>query len=146
MALKRRRDGRGQLRDFMKLHLNNRPDGLTVQSCELAPADDGGARHRFKIDGVWYQRSVILTPEAVALWEIDAAENLTAAHFERLADYRAEVVLLGSGARRASVPAALTQALMRRRIGLEIMDTAAACRTYNILAGDARPVVAALIA
>lgn len=132
----------------MKLHLNNRPAGLAVQSCAPAPAGDGdgGDRHRFQIAGVWYEQSVILTPEAVALWEVDAVANLTAAHFEHLAGLGAEVVILGGGARLRFVPAEITQALMRRRIGLEVMDTPAACRTYNILAGDGRPVVAALIA
>lgn len=137
----------GDKRDFMKLHLNNRPDCHLVQSCVAEPGDDGdSARHRFFIDGVWHRHSVILTPATVALWEVDSVDELTAADFERFADSGAEVVLLGSGARLTFVPAALTQALMRRRIGLEVMDTPAACRTYNILAADGREVVAGLIA
>lgn len=107
---------------------------------------DSPARHRFFIDGVWHRHSVILTPAAVTVWEVAAVAELTARHFERLADLGAEVVLLGTGARLTFVPAALTQALMRRRIGLEVMDTPAACRTYNILAGDGREVAAGLIA
>jgi len=131
----------------MKLHLNNRPNCMVVQACVVAPADgDGAPRHRFRIGGVWYRRNVILTPESVTLWEVGAAAELTAAHFERLADLGAEVIILGSGARAAAVPAAITQPLMRRRIGLEIMNTPAACRTYNIIATDGRPAAAALIA
>ena len=108
--------------------------------------DKTGPRHRFRIGGVWYRRSVILTPESVTLWEVGAAAELTAAHFERLADLGAEVIILGIGARAAAIPAAITQPLMRRRIGLEIMNTPAACRTYNIIATDGRPAAAALIA
>jgi len=139
----------------MKLHLNNRPNCMVVQACVVAPGDadagvDAGAekhaRHRLRIDDVWYQQSVILTPAAVELWEVDSAAALTAAHFERLASTAAEVVILGTGARAIFAHASLTQALMKRRIGLEVMDTPAACRTYNILAADGRQVVAGLIA
>ena len=84
--------------------------------------DKTGPLHRFRIGGVWYRRSVILTPESVTLWEVGAVAELTVAHFERLADLGAEVIILGSGARAAAVPVAITQPLMRRRIGLEIMN------------------------
>jgi uncharacterized protein len=56
-----------------------------------------------------------------------------------------EVVIYGSGPRLVFPPAALTRVLFERRIGLETMDTAAACRTYNVLASEGRSVVAALI-
>ena len=56
-----------------------------------------------------------------------------------------ELVVFGSGARLRFAPPALLRGLMARRIGVETMDTAAACRTYNILAGEGRRVVAALL-
>jgi uncharacterized protein len=56
-----------------------------------------------------------------------------------------EVVIYGSGPRLVFPSAALTRVLFERRIGLETMDTAAACRTYNVLASEGRSVVAALI-
>jgi uncharacterized protein len=55
------------------------------------------------------------------------------------------VVLLGTGARLRFAPPALLRSLMAHRIGIETMDTAAACRTYNILAGEGRSVVALLM-
>jgi len=87
-----------------------------------------------------------LRPDSVQSWAVDSAADLTAAHFAKLAASGAEVVILGTGARAVFPHASLTQALMTRRIGLEVMDTPAACRTYNILAADGRPVVAGLIA
>ena len=78
-------------------------------------------------------------------WNCSRFEDLTPAHFAQLADLDAEVVIFGSGARNRFPPAAWLQPLMARRIGLETMDTQAACRTYNILAGEGRNVVAALL-
>jgi len=78
-------------------------------------------------------------------WHCDRFEDLTPAHFAQLAELDAEVVIFGSGTRNRFPPAAWLQPLMARRIGLETMDTQAACRTYNILAGEGRNVVAALL-
>ncbi|MEH3087839.1 MAG: Mth938-like domain-containing protein [Xylophilus ampelinus] len=78
-------------------------------------------------------------------WECGRFEDLTPQHFARLAELDAEVVIFGSGLRNRFPPAAWLQPLIARRIGLETMDTAAACRTYNILAGEGRKVVAALL-
>ncbi|MCW5671869.1 MAG: Mth938-like domain-containing protein [Hydrogenophaga sp.] len=81
-------------------------------------------------------------------WACQRFEDLTAEHFEQLASTMPEapeLVVFGSGARLRFVRPALLQGLMERRIGVETMDTAAACRTYNILAGEGRRVVAALL-
>lgn len=78
-------------------------------------------------------------------WDCQRFEDLTPAHFAALAEIPAELVLFGSGTRSRFVPPAWLQPLMARRIGLETMDTQAACRTYNILAGEGRNVVAALL-
>jgi len=78
-------------------------------------------------------------------WDCRRFEDLTPEHFAQLAGLDAEVVIFGSGARGRFVPAAWLRPLMARRVGLETMDTQAACRTYNILAGEGRNVVAALL-
>ena len=78
-------------------------------------------------------------------WLCSRFEDLTAAHFERLAETRPELVIFGSGTRLRFPPPAFLRSLMAGRIGLETMDTPAACRTYNILAGEGRNVVAALL-
>ena len=78
-------------------------------------------------------------------WPCARFEDLTPEHFVQLAGLDAELIILGSGTRNRFPPPAWLAPLMARRLGLESMDTAAACRTYNILAGEGRNVVAALI-
>ncbi len=144
----------------MKLHLHTRPDSLLIHSCVLGPAEEGGAdgaggagnagkdphrRYRIRIADTWYTQSLILTPQGVQLWAVEAVSALRMTHFQALAELGAEVVILGVGARAVFPDSALTRPLMPKRLGLDVMDTAAACRTYNILAGDGRAAVAALI-
>ena len=78
-------------------------------------------------------------------WAPRRPEDLSAADFEAVLALGPELVIFGSGPRQKFVPAALLRALIERRIGVETMDTAAACRTYNVLAAEGRPVVAALL-
>jgi uncharacterized protein len=72
-------------------------------------------------------------------------EDLAAVHFEFLLSLRPEIVLLGTGARQKFPHPALSRSLSAARIGLESMDTPAACRTYNILIAEGRHVVAAVM-
>ena len=78
-------------------------------------------------------------------WDCPRFEQLTPEHFEQLAKLKPELVIFGSGTRLRFPPPAFLRALMAERIGLETMDTLAACRTYNILAAEGRHVVAALL-
>ena len=78
-------------------------------------------------------------------WQCATFAELTAEHFAQLADLNAELVIFGSGATLRFPQPAWLAPLMAKRIGLETMDTQAACRTYNILAGEGRSVVAALL-
>jgi uncharacterized protein len=81
----------------------------------------------------------------VQAWACGDLSGLIEAHIEKAASLGPEVVLLGTGARLQFAQPALLRPLMQRRIGIETMDTRAACRTYNILAGEGRRVVALLI-
>ena len=78
-------------------------------------------------------------------WNCARFDDLTAEHFALLAATRPELVIFGSGTRLRFPPPAFLRALMDQRIGIETMDTLAACRTYNILAGEGRNVVTALL-
>jgi uncharacterized protein len=82
---------------------------------------------------------------SVLPWDAPRFEALSEEHFERIARLQPEVVLFGSGPRLRFPPAAWLRPLIERRIGIETMDTAAACRTYNVLASEQRSVVAALL-
>ncbi len=61
------------------------------------------------------------------------------------AELDAEVIVFGSGSRTRFAPPAWLQPLMAKRVGVEAMDTQAACRTYNILVGEGRNVAVALL-
>jgi uncharacterized protein len=90
--------------------------------------------------------SVVVTADRIEEnWGPAAVEHLTRAQFEALASFGPEIVLLGTGARLRFPDQALLAPLFAERIGVEVMDTRAACRTYNILLGEGRKVLAALI-
>lgn len=98
------------------------------------------------VGGIEYRRSVIVPwTGPVMAWPVAALMQLTESHFVALAELAPEVVIFGSGARIRFVPAALLRPLIERRIGIETMDTAAACRTYNVLIAEGRKAVAALL-
>mgnify|MGYP001424686372 CR=1 FL=1 len=78
-------------------------------------------------------------------WHCDDFAALTASHFEQLAALNAELIIFGSGQRLRFPRPEWLQSLMSRRVGVETMDTQAACRTYNILAGEGRHVIVALL-
>jgi len=78
-------------------------------------------------------------------WPVQALADLTAEHFAQLLDLAPELVIFGSGQRLRFVTPALQRALIDRRIGIETMDTPAACRTFNVLASEGRSVAAALL-
>ena len=82
---------------------------------------------------------------AVLPWTPRRPEDLSAADFEAVLALAPELVIFGSGPRQKFVPAGLMRALIDRRIGVETMDTAAACRTYNVLVAEGRSAVAALL-
>jgi uncharacterized protein len=78
-------------------------------------------------------------------WDCQHFDDLGAEHFARLATLDAELIIFGSGARIRFPQPAWLKPLMAQRTGVETMDTAAACRTYNILASEGRHVVVALL-
>jgi uncharacterized protein len=93
-----------------------------------------------------YRQNLIVTPDAVVTgWAPAGFAALTADDFASLLEYAPEVVLLGTGARQSFPHPRLTSALSQARIGVEAMDTRAACRTFNILVAEDRRVVAALV-
>ena len=93
-----------------------------------------------------YRASVVVTPDRIVTeWPPRAFAELTAAHFEALRALDPEIVLLGTGTRLQFPAPVLTQSLVLAGIGFEIMDTGAACRTYNVLMNEGRRVAAALL-
>ena len=98
------------------------------------------------VNGVEHTESVIVPwSGAVAPWHAESFESLTPDHFARIAALKPELVIFGSGARLRFPAPALLRPLIDAGIGVETMDTAAACRTYNVLLAEGRSVVAALL-
>ena len=92
-----------------------------------------------------YAESIALTPdELLGPWPAIHIAELAEAHFEAILETGPEIVLLGTGATNIFPPRELTFAFARKGIGLEVMDTAAAARTFNVLANEGRKVAAAL--
>jgi len=93
-----------------------------------------------------FTRSVILTAQhAVDDWPPRAAAELTVANLEAVLALAPEIVVLGTGERQVFPDPALFAHLARRGVGLEVMDSGAACRTYNVLLSEGRNVALALI-
>ena len=99
-----------------------------------------------EINAVRFSHSLIVLPEvAPVAWPPESFDDLSADHFAQIDALSPDVVILGTGAKQRFVHPRLTSALTARRIGVECMDSQAACRTYNILMGEGRKVVLALI-
>lgn len=98
------------------------------------------------VGGTRHERSVLVPwSGAVRPWAPGVVQDLLPAHFDAVLALQPELLIFGSGPRLTFVSPALTRALIERRIGVETMDTAAACRTFNVLVSEGRSVVAALL-
>ena len=99
-----------------------------------------------QINELRHSVSLILTPaQMLAPWPVESLDALGPEHFRSVVDIAPEILLLGTGAKLRFPPVPCLELLIEANIGYEIMDTAAACRTYNILMAEGRSVAAALI-
>ncbi len=111
-------------------------DAVTIQS--VTP-------QAIVVGGTAYSSPIVLShDDGVADWEAGPVDELTATHFDALLDAMPEMVILGTGATGVFPPRELVFAFARRGVGLETMDTAAAARTWNVLATEGRRVAAVL--
>jgi uncharacterized protein len=121
----------------MKLHTSSTEKYQTVTGYDHTGVEINAQR---------FDYSVLVMPEvAPRPWNVTRFEDLTAAHFEQIAADKPDVVILGTGERQRFVHPRLVASLSGQRIGVESMDSHAACRTYNILMGEGRKAVLALI-
>ena len=97
------------------------------------------------MNGKRRESNVIVTAAEVREWSAPDFARLTEENFAELANLGVEIVLLGTGTRQRFPHPRLTAPLGRAHIGLEVMDTKAACRTYNILVAEERRVALALL-
>ncbi|MBI3524071.1 MAG: Mth938-like domain-containing protein [Betaproteobacteria bacterium] len=121
----------------MKLHLD-RPAGLNI----VTAIGDGYV----EINGQRHDNSLLLLPQQIEPgWGAAGFEALSETDFASIAAPGCEVLLFGTGRKQRFPHPSLLRPLMAARIGIEVMDTAAACRTYNILVAEGRNVAAALL-
>jgi uncharacterized protein len=100
----------------------------------------------FRISGNVIESAVIVFPDRTLLWNVGAFAEVTAASLHPVVEHGGvEILLLGCGRTMRPVPMALRQALRDAGVGVDAMDTGAACRTYNVLMGEDRRVAAALL-
>lgn len=105
----------------------------------------GYDRGEVRVNGIAYTRSLLVSAQNIAPdWGPRSCAELSAEDLAPLLAWDPEVVLLGTGARLRFPSPEVRRLFQARRMGLEVMDTAAACRTYNILVLEDRRVAAAL--
>jgi uncharacterized protein len=93
-----------------------------------------------------YENNLIVMPDHIIEdWLVQSFENFSEEHFELLLPLQPEIVLLGTGATLRFPSPSVTKKLIEIKTGVEVMDTNAACRTYNILMAEGRNVAAALL-
>ncbi|MEY3220318.1 MAG: hypothetical protein RIT27_1675 [Pseudomonadota bacterium] len=97
------------------------------------------------INRIAYPHSVLISPHHLSNWSPTKFEELLKEHFEQICQLKVSVVLIGTGEKLQFPPQTLLTPLMKAGIGFEIMDTGAACRTFEVLASEGRGVAAALL-
>lgn len=121
----------------MKFHLSTNP-GLNIFTAS--------GENYVQVNDQRYEQPVIVTPEQVISdWPARSFSALTEADFSHFLMLKPEVLLLGTGSQHRFAHPQLYRALTAAGIGVECMNTPAACRTYNILAGEDRKVVVGIL-
>jgi len=132
-------------RKFRSLHIP-----LTAMKLHLAQAPGqnvftGYGPGYVAINHVRHEKHLLVMADQLMAWDISAFEALEAAHFEYLLTFKPEIVIFGTGATLRFPRPEFARLLAAAGIGLEVMDSKAACRTYNILTAEGRKVLAAIL-
>lgn len=114
-----------------------RDETITIRPPNAAPDDD---EKLIQLKGSCLLSATTLIDN----WPPQQMAQLTAEHLQAIHELKPEVLLLGSGSKMSFPKTEQLAALVKLGIGYEVMDTAAACRTFNVLVGEGRKVVAAL--
>lgn len=121
----------------MKFSEDNPEDGYFIQKYD---------NDKIIINDRGFDSSLIICPnQVVEHWQPRSIDTLQLTHFDAMLALKPEVAILGTGDHLIFPKIEVYSSLIQSGIGIEIMDTGAACRTYNILMGEGRHVVAGLI-
>lgn len=115
--------------------------------------DDSNATYqiqRYEAGEIWinkacYKHSVIVRPNQLISWSPASMTELTSEHFAPLFSPKVDIVLLGTGAKLVVPEQSLLKSLFEAGMGVEFMDSKAACRTYAVLASEMRNVAACIL-
>ncbi len=119
------------------LHQQSTPNVNTIRAIEPG---------RIKINDQFYDNSLLVTAEKIDNnWIVKKPEELTIEIIEELLNHQPEIIIIGSGLQHHFLDPMFTLTAAQQGIGIEIMTTEAACHTYNILIGEDRDVLAALM-
>jgi uncharacterized protein len=100
----------------------------------------------FKINDDEYQSSLIVSPEEVIKWQAESHTDISVPILEESVKFEdTEILLIGCGSTHKPIEDKVIIGLQKSGVGVEVMTTGAACRTYNVLLAEGRKVVAALI-
>ena len=117
---------------------HDRPEGyFFIRTCD--------ARSVTIIDRILHKSCLVLPDRVVEDWPVHDVDEFTDAIAQDLAALKPELILLGTGTKLRFPSASSRSILLRQHIGIEVMDNSAACRTYNLLAGEGRYPLLALI-
>ena len=101
---------------------------------------------KLKVNQSEYTTSLIIFPDKLYTdWPVASVDDLEVPHFEQIITRNPDIVLLGTGLQQKFPSVELRRSLVQAQLNLEVMDTAAACRTYNLLVAEGRDVAAAVI-
>jgi uncharacterized protein len=121
----------------MKLHQQTTPDQNTIRSLEPG---------RIRVNDDYFVNSLIITADRLDdKWPVAHADQIDEDVIVGLLEFDAEIILLGTGLQHHLLDPRISLEAIQRGVGIEIMSTEAACHTYNILLGEDRAVLAALI-
>ena len=122
----------------MKIELDTNRDGINIIQAY--------SKGSFIISNIEYKNSLILSPgEIIENWAPKSINDLKHEDLNQIISLQPEIVIIGTGKELIFPPTTVLEPITNACIGLEIMDTGAACRSYNFLVGEGRKVVAALI-
>jgi uncharacterized protein len=113
--------------------------------------DDGYVITAYDVDSVsingqtFKQSLVIANAQLNENWDLEGIDSLTPEHIELVLSFEPELILIGTGSKLIFPAVEVYSSIIERGIGVDFMDTGAACRTYNILMSEGRDVVAGLI-
>ena len=99
----------------------------------------------FRISDCNYAHSLILSPDHLEEWQLNCIQDFDLQHVEKLLSFKPKIVIIGTGSKHFWLKSEHLLRFYAQNVGIEVMDTKAACRTYSILSSEGREVLAALL-